>query len=232
MRACQAISAVSLLSSNTVQLRLVEPVNPGEAPSSRGSGPAYVVGAPDDEAEPDPSAVTAPVERPAMVAPTETAPRADRRSGRRLGAAALLACGGLALVLIVGTVLLGGRSGRGRPDQEGPKATGPEAREVGQTPPPAPRVDRVEINIAYGTEKQQWFEAAADEFQKSEAGREISIVLHGMGSMEGPGPSSTGPSRSPSTSGRRPAAPIATPSSGSGGPSTASRRSSRPRTSC
>ncbi len=177
---CQAISAVSLLSSNTVQLRLVEPVDPGGAPSSRGPGPTYVVGAPDDEAEPDPSAVTAPVERPAISATTET----DRRSGRRLGTAALLACGGLALVLVVGTVLLGGRPNRGRPDQEGAKSTGSEAREIGQTPPD-PRQGRVEINIVYGTEKQQWFEAAAAEFQKSEAGREVTIVLHGMGSMEG-----------------------------------------------
>ena len=43
---CQAISAVSLLSSNTVQLRLIEPVDSGGQTSSRGPGPAYIVGAP------------------------------------------------------------------------------------------------------------------------------------------------------------------------------------------
>jgi hypothetical protein len=50
---------------------------------------------------------------------------------------------------------------------------------------PVARDERVEINIAYGTEKRRWFEAAAAEFQQSEAGRGIIIALHGMGSMEG-----------------------------------------------
>ena len=53
------------------------------------------------------------------------------------------------------------------------------------TIPGKPPVELVELNIAYGTEKQQWFDAAAAEFQKTEAGRGIAIKLHGMGSMEG-----------------------------------------------
>src|SRR5262249_16835390 len=71
----------------------------------------------------------------------------------------------------------------------------PSFENSGATPPPAttspaeaqsvPEPIGVEINIAYGTEKQRWFEAAAAEFQKTPAGRGITIGLHGMGSMEG-----------------------------------------------
>jgi eukaryotic-like serine/threonine-protein kinase len=181
---CQAISAVSLLSSNTVVLKLVRPAEAIESASGGGPEHAYVVDAPDDEAEPDPSAVTAPVARPAVAAVTGTTAPPVRKPGRGLRAAALLACGGLALVLILGAVFFRDRSGRVRLDRGDSGAIGPVAREVGQTTP-TPQDGRVEINIAYGTEKQQWFEAAAAEFQKSDAGRGISIVLHGMGSMEG-----------------------------------------------
>ena len=45
--------------------------------------------------------------------------------------------------------------------------------------------ESVEINIAYGTEKQQWLEAATAEFHNTSAGRLISVNLLGMGSMEG-----------------------------------------------
>jgi serine/threonine-protein kinase len=180
---CQAISAVSLLSSSTMLLKLVEPAAASATASGSGSSRVYVVDAPDVEAEPDSSALTTPAERPAIAAAAGTAPREGRSSGRRLGAT-LLACVGLALILALGAVLLRGRAAPGRSGPGEPKV-GPEAQEVGQTVPPAPREDRVEINIAYGTEKQQWFEAAAAEFQTSEAGRGITIVLHGMGSMEG-----------------------------------------------
>jgi Ca-activated chloride channel family protein len=107
------------------------------------------------------------------------------RERRRLGAAAWLAGAGVALLLILGAMMLGGRWDRGRPGQGEPKVIGPEAQEVAPPVPAAPQDGRVEINIAYGTEKQQWFEAAAAEFQKSDDGRGISIVLHGMGSIEG-----------------------------------------------
>ena len=49
----------------------------------------------------------------------------------------------------------------------------------------ASEADTVEINVAYGTEKQQWLEGATAEFQKTSAGRSIKVNLHGMGSMEG-----------------------------------------------
>jgi eukaryotic-like serine/threonine-protein kinase len=176
---CQAISTVGLLSSNTVQLKLVEPADAGGGRPGGSEGPAYVVGAPDDEVEPDPSALTAPVELPAIAAP------AERRSGRRLGATAMLACGGLALLLIVGAAMLRGRGSLDRPDRGEVNAIVPGAQEVGRTAPPAPREEPVVINIAFGTEKRRWFEAAAAEFQQSEAGRGITVALHGMGSIEG-----------------------------------------------
>ena len=50
---------------------------------------------------------------------------------------------------------------------------------------PAPTdADPVEINVAFGTEKQHWLEEATAEFQKSPTGRGIKVNLHGMGSME------------------------------------------------
>ena len=49
-------------------------------------------------------------------------------------------------------------------------------------PPTDP--DSVEINVAFGTEKQQWLATATAEFEKSPTGRGIKINLHGMGSME------------------------------------------------
>ena len=46
--------------------------------------------------------------------------------------------------------------------------------------------DPVEINVAYGTEKQQWLEEATAEFQKRHLpAASIKVNLHGMGSMEG-----------------------------------------------
>jgi eukaryotic-like serine/threonine-protein kinase len=181
---CQAISAVSLLSSNTVQLRLIEPAEAGGRSSGDGPSQAYVVGAPDEETELDPSAVTAPLQRPAIAA-TPADVGNGRSSGRRLGMTALLVCGGLALLLLAGTWLLRGRSNLGPPDRGEGNAIVREDRVANPKAPPALQDGRIEINIVYGTEKQQWFEAAAAEFEKSEAGRGIKIVLHGMGSMEG-----------------------------------------------
>lgn len=44
---------------------------------------------------------------------------------------------------------------------------------------------RVELGIAYGTEKQRWLEAAAQQFATTEAGRKVAIRLIPMGSIEG-----------------------------------------------
>ena len=59
---CQAISLCSLLSSNTVQLKLVEPA--GATRPQASAAPIFVVEGPDDEPEPDPSAATVVAERP------------------------------------------------------------------------------------------------------------------------------------------------------------------------
>lgn len=62
---------------------------------------------------------------------------------------------------------------------------------VGQTsspienPAPLSGGKKVEIGIAYGTEKQRWLQWAVDEFAKTKDGREIQINLIPMGSLEG-----------------------------------------------
>ncbi len=55
----------------------------------------------------------------------------------------------------------------------------------------------VEINIAYGTEKQKWLEEATLEFAKTPAGGRIKVNLHGMGSVEGAQAVLDGPSPVP-----------------------------------
>ena len=56
-----------------------------------------------------------------------------------------------------------------------------------ETEPPAapkPPRDRVEINIAYGTEKKKWMEFALQEFSVTPQGKAIQINLVGLGSVE------------------------------------------------
>src|SRR5262249_14528549 len=55
----------------------------------------------------------------------------------------------------------------------------------------------IEINIAYGTEKQQWLEAATAEFRNTTSGRGITINLLGMGSLEGSSAVLDGPGSTP-----------------------------------
>src|SRR5262245_19970562 len=43
----------------------------------------------------------------------------------------------------------------------------------------------VRIGVAYGTEKQRWFEWAVSEFARSREGRGINVQLLPMGSLEG-----------------------------------------------
>ncbi|HEY5753611.1 MAG TPA: substrate-binding domain-containing protein [Chthoniobacterales bacterium] len=49
---------------------------------------------------------------------------------------------------------------------------------------PASGGKRVEIGIAYGTEKQRWLQWAVEEFAKAKEGRDIQINLIPMGSLE------------------------------------------------
>jgi eukaryotic-like serine/threonine-protein kinase len=172
---CQATSLVSMLSSNTVQLKLVE--LPVPAPVS--SSPPIVLSGPDDGPEIDPNAATVSVERPR----TEPAATSRAKMARPAGWVGLMALGLLALV-VAGI----GRGLWNRPPGAPPARPGSEAAAPAVTDEPSPvppQPDSVEINVAYGTEKQQWLEAATAAFEKTPAGRGITVNLHGMGSMEG-----------------------------------------------
>lgn len=50
---------------------------------------------------------------------------------------------------------------------------------------PAPAPEPVLVNIAYGTEKRKWLEAALEDYRKTPAGQGVRINLLGMGSVEG-----------------------------------------------
>jgi serine/threonine-protein kinase len=180
---CQATSQVTLLSSNTVQLKLVDSLGSG---SSTAIPSPIVVEAP-DEFEPDPSAATVLAGQVATAQPAGPPSKVVERRNRFAIAAALLGTALLALVLVA--------IGRGRwigppPVREGSSDTDRAPVTAGATGKPATVVppadsEAVVINVAYGTEKQKWLEAAAIEFHKTEAGKAITINLHGMGSMEG-----------------------------------------------
>jgi len=171
---CRATSLVSMLSSNTLQLKLVDSPAPAPAPSS-----PIVLSGPDDEPEPDSSAATVVVAKPG----TELAARSRAKTMRRAVWVGLAAFGLLALIAAgVGRGLWSGRAG------VPPAGSGNEAAAPAVTDRPSaasPFQDSVEINIAYGTEKLQWLEAATAAFEKAPAGRGIKVNLHGMGSVEG-----------------------------------------------
>ena len=177
---CQATSLVSILSANTVQLKLLEP--PATTPVSTG---AIVLSGPEDEPEADPSAMTAIAPRPTTVLTVERTAQAKaklRRRVRWLGVAALCLIG--LTIAAVGQ----GLWIRSSPPDLTKSGVVDTAKPLVDTVQPAlipADTDSTEVNIAYGTEKQQWLEAATAEFQKTPAGRRITINLHGMGSMEG-----------------------------------------------
>jgi hypothetical protein len=54
-----------------------------------------------------------------------------------------------------------------------------------RTPEPGPAVATVEIGIAYGTEKQGWFQDAVAAFAATPGGQHVKINLIPMGSLEG-----------------------------------------------
>jgi Ca-activated chloride channel family protein len=61
----------------------------------------------------------------------------------------------------------------------------PAADPPAAAPAPAVAPANVEINIAYGTEKEKWLKEALAAFQQTPAGRKITVNLVGMGSVEG-----------------------------------------------
>jgi serine/threonine-protein kinase len=193
---CQALSSVSLLSSNTVQLKLLEPV-----PVSAAAPVRAIVEAPDgDEGEPDPSAAT--VLAAPIVAGKEPRPgNLTRRSAMKWAwVAAAIAGIGLSALLLA-TFVRGQRdSSRGGTEPPGESGIGDRVADHAAQPgsiAPALQNARVEINVAYGTEKQKWLEEATEAFQKTSAGKEIDVKLHGMGSLEGARAVSGGPAPVP-----------------------------------
>jgi hypothetical protein len=71
-----------------------------------------------------------------------------------------------------------------RRPEGGMKDAAPAGRDRGVAATPAP-MEPVEINIAFGTEKAKWLEAARHEFENTPAGSRCKINLMGMGSVEG-----------------------------------------------
>jgi hypothetical protein len=61
-----------------------------------------------------------------------------------------------------------------------PAATPPSA----VTPTPSAASGPVEITVAYGTEKREWFTWAAGEFSRTPEGRNVRVNLKGLGSLE------------------------------------------------
>jgi hypothetical protein len=178
---CRATSQVSLLSSSTVQLKIVE-----KASSSSDTSTAIILSGPDDEPEADSSAATA------LAQPLASVPAIQASARKRLGRKRAFAVGSIVGVGLL--VLLSATLGRGLWKGLPPEAPVASVRDPAPLPAsklqdsPAPvlvQPGSVEINIAYGTEKQQWLEAATAEFQKTTAGKAITVNLMGMGSMEG-----------------------------------------------
>src|ERR1700722_6087823 len=179
---CHATSLCSLLSSKTVQLKLLAPVT-----AHSDSRPAIVLEGPDDEPDVDPTWATVVAERPSTsVIKGTLRPGFSKKTAGAGGIGGALAVG--LLTLVVAAL----ERGPWRRSSQAPLATSPSDA-LALVPPtgqPRPVVvaadsDTVEINVAYGTEKQQWLEEATAEFQKTPTGRSIKVNLHGMGSMEG-----------------------------------------------
>jgi serine/threonine protein kinase len=95
-----------------------------------------------------------------------------------------LAAGVFGLLLALGAFALWrGLSNR---SPEGPRTGGLGNSQASSVATPVPaEAPPIEIHIAYGTEKQKWLEAAAEEFHKTAEGQRIKIHLDGMGSLEG-----------------------------------------------
>src|SRR5262249_41103640 len=70
-----------------------------------------------------------------------------------------------------------------KPARESPRTPAAGPSSPPSEPPPAGR--RVEIGIAYGTEKKRWLEAAVAAFAKTPEGASIQVTLIPKGSLEG-----------------------------------------------
>jgi hypothetical protein len=75
--------------------------------------------------------------------------------------------------------------------------SGDGERYVAARPSLTPDRPPVTINIAYGTEKKQWLEAALKEFRETPPGKRITIKLVPLGSVEGAEAVLNGPGKTP-----------------------------------
>jgi serine/threonine-protein kinase len=193
---CQSVSLVQVLSRNTLQLKLVEPPQTRATENSN-----LVIDPPDDEPEVDPSAVTAPVLRPeaALTAvpglPAGGRDTAGNRKRLVLAAAGFVA---VAATFALAATLWNWAAVR-PPGARGslPPLAAPALSRPSVAGATLPSPSRVEIHIAYGTEKQKWLEEASAEFEKTAAGSRIKVNLHGMGSLEAAQAVLTGPTPVP-----------------------------------
>src|SRR5262249_24177894 len=99
-----------------------------------------------------------------------------RACGRRMngGTSRLkFATGAAVMIAIAALVIAFARPGS--PSTTGSSDTSPCA---------SPTDPRITLGIAYGTEKQDWFEAAARSFEQTEAGSRIHIELKPLGSLD------------------------------------------------
>lgn len=115
--------------------------------------------------------------------PAEPAPPANAPQVTCLGKLVILAF--IAACLAGGGWLLLKRSGNGgNPfNPTGPVATGNAT--LAAAPDNAPAAPAVEINFAYGTEKERWLKWAVGEFANTPEGRRVGIKLLPYGSLEG-----------------------------------------------
>jgi serine/threonine-protein kinase len=181
--------------------KFIEPV-----PTSTAAPSVIVVAGPDDDIKADPRAATVIAAKPgacdqtaetsgqppgsaAIKAPDDLGKPRELTAHKPLPRVGWIGWAAVGLLLLIGAMLSRGiwseisRSASGQP---GSQTATPSAATIGGRPSIIPsEASRVEINVAYGTEKQLWLEAATAEFQKSTQGQNITVHLHGMGSMEG-----------------------------------------------
>jgi hypothetical protein len=100
------------------------------------------------------------------------APRSGRRLARGLAGLALLA-----IAAVVGWALWARRTVEPAP--------GPGADPAAAAPKPAVAPQSVDINIAFGTEKEKWLKEALAAFEQTPEGRRFGVNLIPMGSVEG-----------------------------------------------
>jgi hypothetical protein len=123
--------------------------------------------------------------KPATLRPTwKATPRVNRRA--LLGLTGAIALVGMAVVIMK---FVPGRGGGGG---QGESAGAKDSPAV-----PALADGTVTINIAYGTEKRHWLEAALVKFRETEPGRRIVVRLVPLGSVEGAQAILNGPGRTP-----------------------------------